>query len=352
MAGHLGVTTPGDPATPRVPDIGKHSSEAKLKQGATGCQIREARGNNVKIPKCSSSSNLKHKKCTLLQTAYRGPRRAGRESTSGFEFFFIKKTFQKHQELTQTMYPLSNQAPSPAIPHHVIVEELNLTCPGSSRTSHAPCPTETKHVRCRRQTQRTHQMASHEPFDVRSARMSWHSALAVFLGRESARNPFTRPASRPPPPGTGMSTFCLAIGRKNKKVGTSTNCSANCGSRTEVRGGMSSTKILGTPKTCSATGNSESRQRRTSTSCSPISGTGTSRDGKNGALSPICSTVCRWTSCGLTPARRLCRDPAAGTSSLGSGMLRNVAVYCSFPPPRPCPSSDLVRYGACTRTGP
>ena len=39
----------------------------------TGCQIREVRGNNVKMSKCSSSSNLKHKLCTLLQTAYRGP---------------------------------------------------------------------------------------------------------------------------------------------------------------------------------------------------------------------------------------------------------------------------------------
>ena len=35
---------------------------------------------------------------------------------------------------------------------------------------------------------------------------------------------------------------------------------------------------------------------------SPISGTGTSRDGKNDTLLPICSTVCRWTrSCGPTP---------------------------------------------------
>ena len=39
-----------------------------------------------------------------------GPRRAGRESTSGFEIFFTKKTFQKHQEQTRNMYPLLNQA--------------------------------------------------------------------------------------------------------------------------------------------------------------------------------------------------------------------------------------------------
>ena len=104
MPGHLKVKTPGDPVTPPVSD----------------------RGNHVKISKCSSSSNLKHELCTLLQTAYRNPRRAGREWTLGFEFSSIKKTCQKHQELTQTVYPLSNQAPSPAIPHHVIVEELNL----------------------------------------------------------------------------------------------------------------------------------------------------------------------------------------------------------------------------------
>ena len=33
-----------------------------------------------------------------------------RESTSGFEFSFTKKAFQKHQELTHSMYPLLNQA--------------------------------------------------------------------------------------------------------------------------------------------------------------------------------------------------------------------------------------------------
>ena len=50
---------------------------------------------------------------------------------------------------------------------------------------------------------------------------------------------------------------------------------------------------------------------RTSTNYSAISGTGASRDGTSGALSSICSTMCRWVrSCGLTPARRSGRTAA------------------------------------------
>ena len=37
-----------------------------------------------------------------------------------------RRTQQEHNMLTQTMDPLSNQAPSPAIPHHAIVEEPDL----------------------------------------------------------------------------------------------------------------------------------------------------------------------------------------------------------------------------------
>ena len=50
-ASRLGVKTPSDPATPPVSNTGGNSSDEKLKQCATGCQIREARGNNVKISK-------------------------------------------------------------------------------------------------------------------------------------------------------------------------------------------------------------------------------------------------------------------------------------------------------------
>ena len=56
------------------------------------------------------------------------------------------------------------------------------------------------------------------------------------------------------------------------------------------RAGMSSRMILGTSITCSATRHSVSKKRRTSTSWSPISGTGTSRIGSAGAVSTIWST--------------------------------------------------------------
>ena len=125
---------------------------------------------------------------------------------------------------------------------------------------------------------------------------------------------------------------------------------------------MSSTKILGTSMTCSGTATSKSVE--TSTSSSPISSTGKSRDGKNGALSPNSSTVCRRThSCGLTPARRSGRDPAAGTSSTS-----RKSTQCLPPggwdapergrlvllvPTRPLPSSVSVELsGAKTRRGP
>ena len=67
---------------------------------------------------------------------------------------------------------------------------------------------------------------------------------------------------------------------------------------------------------CSATSKSASKKRRTSTSCSSISGTRTSRDGTSSALSSICSTVCRCArSCGLTPAKRSGRDPLDSSSN-------------------------------------
>ena len=57
-------------------------------------------------------------------------------------------------------------------------------------------------------------------------------------------------------------------------------------------------------------------QRGRPPTCPPSAAQGTPRAGNPGATSPICSTACRRTrSCGLTPARRSGRDPAAGTSS-------------------------------------
>ena len=81
-------------------------------------------------------------------------------------------------------------------------------------------------------------------------------------------------------------SVCL---RKYRIVGTSTNCSASCGSRTEVRGRMCSTKILGTSITCSAT----AEKALQSTSCPTIRGTRASSVGRPGTASTICSTVCR-----------------------------------------------------------
>ena len=72
-----------------------------------------------------------------------------------------------------------------------------------------------------------------------------------------------------------------------------------------VSSGTSSSKILGTSITCSATRKSRG-ERSPRSNCSTISGTGTSKVGSNGA-STIWSTVCRWTrTCG----RGSVTDPA------------------------------------------
>ena len=93
------------------------------------------------------------------------------------------------------------------------------------------------------------------------------------------------------------STKSALPGTKVTAVGTSTNCSASCGSKRTVRCGMASCEILGTSINCSGTELSKSLS--TSTSWSTICGTGTSRICTMGARSASCSTVCRWTrSCG------------------------------------------------------
>ena len=59
-----------------------------------------------------------------------------------------------------------------------------------------------------------------------------------------------------------------------------------------------------------------SKNWRTSTSCSNISGTGASSIGRPGAESMICSRVCRCTrSCGLTAAKRSGRAPLGSSSN-------------------------------------
>ena len=119
-----------------------------------------------------------------------------------------------------------------------------------------------------------------------------------------------------------MSTVCSII-RCNEEndtiVGTSTSCSASCGSRTEVRSGMNSTKNLGTSITCSATGMSASRNWSTSTSCHTISGTGPSSVGNPGT-STIWSTACR------------CAPTCGSTSNSGAGRIPGRSRFCAREP--------------------
>ena len=146
--------------------------------------------------------------------------------------------------------------------------------------------------------------------------------------------------------------------------GTSTNCSAVCGTgRTRRRGGRERLEILGTSISC--TGTKRSTIFRKSSNLSTICGTGTSTASNPGATSPNCSTVCRRTrTCCLTPARRSGRDPAAGTSSTSNEKYSVPAawgvwdaperdrVLLLVPTPRPLPSSVSAELsGAFSRQG-
>ena len=132
----------------------------------------------------------------------------------------------------------------------------------------------------------------------------------------------------------GMTTVCST---KKGNVGTSTNCSASCGSQRTVRCGMASCEILGTSITCSGTELSKSLS--TSTSWSTICGTGASRSsiGTGTKDSIICSAVCRWIrSCGPRGSTRpVGRNPPGSSSKSwksygwGGGVVRNLAVAIS-----------------------
>ena len=67
----------------------------------------------------------------------------------------------------------------------------------------------------------------------------------------------------------------------------STSFSASCVSRTAVRIGTSSGKILGTSITCSGSGVSVSKKCMMSSICSTICGAGSSRVGNEGTASTI-----------------------------------------------------------------
>ena len=138
-----------------------------------------------------------------------------------------------------------------------------------------------------------------------------------------------------------MPTFCSIICcnmEKDTIVGTSTSCSASCVSRTAVRTGTSSSKILGTSTTCSGSGMIVSKKCRMFGNCPTICGTGAPRVctmGPKRAKSTMYSTACRWTpSCGRGSARTLGLTPAVSSSKNS----KNTASELCSQPPRPCPS--------------
>ena len=148
-----------------------------------------------------------------------------------------------------------------------------------------------------------------------------------------------------------MARFCSTIRCNEEKdmiVGNSTSCSASCVSRTTVRTGTSSGRILGTSITCSGSGKSVPKNCARFGNCSTICGAGSSRNCTNAhkvdnvlhsvplgpLLRPDASEEVR-----PRPGGRYIFDVKGKVLSacrLGGGMLRNVAVKCcSFPPPGP-----------------
>ena len=138
-----------------------------------------------------------------------------------------------------------------------------------------------------------------------------------------------------------MSTFCSTSPDKEEQdtiVGTSTNCSAVCGtlSTRRLRERRDEDEILGTSIACS--GMRISSCRHTSTCWFSICGTGTSSDGTMNVLSRICSTVRHWSrSCGLTSKSR--SGPSRGW---GEGGVPDRPRKVHLAPPLPCPGSPLA----------
>ena len=100
--------------------------------------------------------------------------------------------------------------------------------------------------------------------------------------------------------------------------------------------------ILGTAITCSETGHSVSKKRRTSTSCSPICRTGASRIRTNLQVASACSTVCCSTrSCGQQqvrphPARLLNEVEEHRLGKKNSRPERVCVVHLTLLLPGPC----------------
>ena len=119
-----------------------------------------------------------------------------------------------------------------------------------------------------------------------------------------------------------MPTICSAMRKGDRTVGTSTNCSADCGSGIREREGHGEQEILGTSITCSAIG--RSRIRKVSATWSTICGTGRSRICTNGQTVPKSSTQCRSTHT-CQPATS---DRGAGWPPAGGGVFGIFAVKC------------------------
>ena len=101
-------------------------TEAKLKQRTTGCQIRKARGNNVKSSKWSSPGNLEHRLCTLL---HKRQKPWSHESRTRIDLRIRDLLHEDNLpkapgELTRNMYPLWNQA----LRHEEYTQTANRNC--------------------------------------------------------------------------------------------------------------------------------------------------------------------------------------------------------------------------------
>ena len=88
-----------------------------------------------------------------------------------------------------------------------------------------------------------------------------------------------------------MPTICSAMRKGDRTVGTSTICSADCGSGIRGRERHEKQEILGTSITCSVIG--RSRIRKVSVTFSTGCGTRASRICTKGQMSAMCSKKCR-----------------------------------------------------------
>ena len=112
------------------------------------------------------------------------------------------------------------------------------------------------------------------------------------------------------------SAVCCWSKEKDNTVGTSTNCSTNCGSGRAAREGQDDDEeIMGTSITCSATG--RSKRRKKSIALSTICGTGALRICTYGKSSINCS-VCRATYTCQPTTSEVLAGPQLGEESSGT----------------------------------